>query len=241
MAVKPVTYKGQTFKLSYDMVHPGEKKTLLFLHGWGSNKELMKQAFAKGLPHFRHIYLDLPGFGKSGNEMVLTTHDYANIVAEFLETLGSKADVAVGHSFGGKVATLLQPERLILLSSAGIVMPKPLKIRAKIALFKLLKPFGGEALRKLFVSSDAAGMPQHMYETFKNVVDEDFSEIFAACTVPALLCWGADDTATPLEAGRKIAELMPHATLSVFEGDHYFFLKRNVPVIKAMEAFLETV
>ena len=38
----------------------------------GSNKEIMKQAFGKTLPHYKHIYLDMPGFGKSNNEMILT-------------------------------------------------------------------------------------------------------------------------------------------------------------------------
>jgi pimeloyl-ACP methyl ester carboxylesterase len=172
---------------------------------------------------------------------VLTTRDYAAIVESFLESVGAGKDVVVGHSFGGKVATLLDPERLVLLSSAGIVLPKPLKIRTKIALFKLLKPFGGGKLRKFFASKDAAEMPENMYETFKNVVDEDFSDRFAAYTRPALLCWGAEDTATPPEAGEAIAKRMPRAELHVFGGDHYFFLKNPQPVISKMEAFLETV
>ncbi len=241
MALKRITYNGQSFRLSYDILNPSKKKSILFLHGWGSSKELMRQAFGGGLSDFRHIYLDLPGFGKSDNDAVLTTHDYAAITGAFLEALDIRPFAAAGHSFGGKVATLLQPERLILLSSAGIVMPKPLKVRAKIALFKLLKPFGGDELRKFFVSADAAGMPQNMYETFKNVVDENFKSSFAAFTSPALICWGMNDTATPLEAGRIIAETMPEATLHIFEGDHYFFLKRKEEVLRRMEAFLETV
>lgn len=45
----------------------------------------MKQAFEKFLPNFRHIYVDMPGFGKSSNEYTLTTKDYANIMEEFLK------------------------------------------------------------------------------------------------------------------------------------------------------------
>ncbi|WP_300362192.1 alpha/beta hydrolase [Hydrogenimonas sp.] len=241
MAVKPVRWKNETFRIAYDIVHPDASKDLIVLHGWGSDKELMKQAFATAFPDWRHIYIDLPGFGKSSNDTVLKTEDYAAIVETFLESIGAKKDAAVGHSFGGKVATLLNPERLVLLSSAGIVLPKPLKIRAKIALFKLLKPFGGKKLRRLFASKDAADMPPHMYETFKNVVDEDFTDRFAAYTRPALLCWGAEDTATPPEAGETIAKAMPRAELILFDGDHYFFLKNPRAVISKMEAFLETV
>ncbi|WP_457599660.1 alpha/beta fold hydrolase [Hydrogenimonas sp.] len=241
MARRQIRYKERTFDLSYDLLNPAAEKCLLFLHGWGSHKELMRQAFAKGFEGYAHIYLDLPGFGKSSGEAVLTTHDYAAIVAAFLEALGRTPEAVVGHSFGGKVATLLQPPRLILLSSAGIVLPKPLKVRAKIALFKLLKPFGGDALRRFFVSADAAGMSEPMYETFKRVVDEDFSGTFAACSAPTLLCWGEEDRATPPEAGRRIEALIPDARLRFFEGSHYFFLERPQEVIEEMEVFLETV
>ncbi|BBG65790.1 2-hydroxy-6-oxohepta-2,4-dienoate hydrolase [Hydrogenimonas sp.] len=241
MALKRVDYNGEKFRLSYDIVNPDKKRSILFLHGWGSDKELMKQAFSSNLEEFRHIYLDLPGFGKSGNDSVLTTHDYAAIVGSFLALLETTPYAAVGHSFGGKVATLLQPERLVLLSSAGIPQPKPLKVRAKIALFKLLKPLGGDELRKLFVSADAAGMPQNMYETFKNVVDENFRSSFASFSSPALICWGTRDSATPLTAGREIAEIMPNATLEVFEGDHYFFLGRRDQVAGRIGEFLEKV
>ncbi len=67
MASKEIRYKGQTFKLAYELVNPAKDEVLLVLHGWGSNKEIMKQAFANTLPDYKHIYLDMPGFGKSTN------------------------------------------------------------------------------------------------------------------------------------------------------------------------------
>jgi len=76
MASKDVIYNGHTYTLSYELVNPAREAVLLVLHGWGSNKEIMKQAFGKTLPEFRHIYLDMPGFGKSSNDTVLQTHDY---------------------------------------------------------------------------------------------------------------------------------------------------------------------
>ncbi len=241
MALKRIVYKKETLRLSYDIVNSSKKKDILFLHGWGSDKELMKQAFSAGFADFRHIYLDLPGFGKSDNPLVLSTHDYAEITSMFLEAVKADPIAIAGHSFGGKIATLLQPDRLILLSSAGIVIPKPLKVRAKIALFKLLKIFANDKLRDFFVSADAAGMPRNMYETFKRVVDEDFKSSFASFSSPALVCWGKDDSATPLTSGEEIARLMQNATFQVFEGDHYFFLKCKDKVIKSMEKFLEKV
>ena len=241
MAVKPLRYGDNTFRIAYEILNSDAKQDLIILHGWGSDKDLMKQAFGRHLKNWRHIYIDLPGFGQSGCDVPLTTEDYSAIVDHFLAAIGAKKDVAVGHSFGGKVATLIDPDRLVLLSSAGIVMPKPLKVRMKIALFKALKPLGGGKLRQFFASKDVAHMNEVMYQTFKNVVDEDFSDRFRAYDNPALLCWGRDDTATPPEAGRRIAELMPKAELEIFDGDHYFFLHRPEAVSQRMEAFLEAI
>ena len=136
MASKEITYKSQTFQLAYELVNHTQEKVLLVLHGWGSNKEIMKQAFGTTLSGYKHIYLDMPGFGKSTNDMVLTTEDYAEIVQLFLETLNLVPAIAMGHSFGGKVSTLLNTPCLVLLSSAGVVTEKPWSIKLKIATVK---------------------------------------------------------------------------------------------------------
>jgi len=227
MASKEITYKAKLFQLSYELVNPTQDKVLLILHGWGSNKEIMKQAFAKTLPQYKHIYLDMPGFGKSNNDMVLTTEDYGYIVQLFLEALGVKATIAMGHSFGGKVATLLNSPCLVLLSSAGIVTVKPWSIKVKIATFKLLKPLGMKKIRELFVAPDAQGMSHEMYETFKNVVDEDFESSFSKSKSKALCFWGKEDTATPLYTGEKIAGLIENSEFYPLEGDHFFFLQHK--------------
>jgi len=225
MAIKEINYNNTTFKLSYEMINPSKEETILILHGWGSNKEIMKQAFAKEFADYRHVYLDMPGFGGSSNETILTTKDYGEIVLAFLETLKVKPLLAMGHSFGGKVATLLDTDYLALLSSAGVVTEKPWSVKVKIATFKLLKPLGFKKIRELFVAPDAQGMSHEMYETFKNVVDEDFESQFANSKSEALCFWGIDDTATPLYTGEKIAKLIKNSTFYPLDGDHFFFLK----------------
>ena len=227
MAVKTLQYAQHTFTVSYEIVNPAAKRTVVFLHGWGSNKALMKQAFGHTLDTFRHVYIDLPGFGNSTAPMALDSENYADIVELFLAQINANdKEVIVGHSFGGKVATLLRPRLLVLLSSAGIVWPKPFKVRAKIGLFKLLKFLGLSKLRSRFVAEDAKALNKVMYETFKRVVNEDFSETFRRFGGRALLCWGKDDTATPLRSAEKIDRLIGSSRLVVMEGDHYFFMKQ---------------
>ncbi len=234
MASKEIRYKEHTFKLAYELVNPTQDEVLLVLHGWGSKKEIMKQAFSNTLPNYKHIYLDMPGFGKSTNDMVLTTVDYANIVQLFLDALGVSATIAMGHSFGGKVSTLLKTPCLVLLSSAGIVTVKPWSVKVKIATFKLLKPLGMKKIRELFVAPDAQGMSHEMYETFKNVVDEDFEAEFAKSKSRSLCFWGKEDTATPLYTGEKIAGLIKESKFYPLDGDHFFFLTHKDFITKTI-------
>ena len=242
MARKTIHYNGHTFDVSYEILNPKEHRDIIMLHGWGSNKALMKQAFGELLSGFRHIYIDLPGFGNSTAPVALKSEDYARIVELLLIEINGRKDIALGHSFGGKVATLLEPDLLVLLSSAGIVMPKAAKIKAKIVLYKMLKSFGLTKFREYFVAEDAKKLSKQMYETFKNVVDEDFSEIFAAFANKALICWGDKDTATPLAAGEKIASLIKDSRFVEYEGDHYFFLKHTKSIAKQIEqSFLENL
>ena len=72
----------------------------------------------------------------------------------------------------------------------------------------------------MFVSDDAKGMSHVMYETFKNVVNEDFEADFSASKSRGLLFWGTEDTATPLWTGEKIETLIANSKLYPLEGDH---------------------
>lgn len=239
MASKEVHYKNHSFQLSYELVNPTQKEVILVLHGWGSNKEIMKQAFGKTLPQYKHIYLDMPGFGKSNNDMVLTTEDYGHIVQLFLEALGLTATISMGHSFGGKVSTLLNTPCLVLLSSAGVVTEKPWSIKLKIATVKFLKPLGMTFIRNMFKSKDVENMSHEMYETFKNVVDEDFEDSFTKSNAKALCFWGKEDTATPLYTGEKISGLIANSQFYQLEGDHFFFLQHKDFIAQTITAQCE--
>lgn len=224
MASRVVKYGSDEYEISYEVVNPKASKTLLFLHGWGANKEIMKKAFGSYLREFCHVYIDMPGFGKSSIFKPLKTSDYAKIVANFCDELGIKPDIIAGHSFGGKVATLLAPRNLVLLSSAGIIVQKPFIVRAKIAIFKILKIFGFGKFYKLFATKDVSGMSRVMYETLKNVVDEDFTKHFADFSGRAFIFWGENDKATPVTSGETIHKLIKNSSFFPLGGDHFFFL-----------------
>jgi non-heme chloroperoxidase len=237
VALKPIQWNQHTINISYEIVNPQAKYDLVVLHGWGSNKELMRDAFSSELDTFRHIYIDLPGFGNSSSIIAMNSFDYAEILSIFFEEQGIKKDMIAGHSFGGKVATLLGPDLLILLSSAGIIEPKPLKVWAKIYTFKALKLLGITRLRDMFVASDAKRLEPHMYDTFKNVIAEDFIPTFRHYKKKSLIFWGESDTATKLSSGKHIHELIENSEFTSFMGDHYFFLHHSRDICLAIENY----
>ena len=242
MAIKSIQYKQHTVDISYEIVNPDAKVDMIILHGWGSNKALMKKSFGEYMDRFRHIYIDLPGFGGSTCNQVLKTSDYARIIELFMIHINAQKDIIVGHSFGGKVATLLNPYVLVLLSSAGIIWPKQFSVRFKIYAFKFLKMLGLSRFRSHFVAEDAKELTEHMYEIFKNVVNEDFTYEFENYAGTALVCWGRDDNATPLKSGKKIVGLIKDSQFEVYKGEHYFFMDNAEDISKKVEeTFLRTL
>lgn len=236
MASKSINYLNKNFDISYELTNPSMKEDIVFLHGWGSNKDIMKQAFSKNLPNFRHIYIDMPGFGKSECDYELSTSDYSKIIEQFLENLNSNTKAIAGHSFGGKVATLMKPSNLILLSTAGILEEKDFSIKLKIAMAKVFNTLGLAKITKAFRSKDVNTMSESMYKTFKNVVNEDFTKHFENTTSNTMIFWGESDTATSLDSGKKIHSLVKNSSFDSYASDHYFFLKYSGQISKKIES-----
>ena len=143
MASKELVCGGESYKISYEISNLQRAEYILVLHGWGANKALMSRVFADKFRRYALVCVDLPGFGASSQPArALGSEDYAEIMRAFIAALGKQPAAIMGHSFGGKIAALLAPRNLILLSSAGIIEPKPFAVRAKIAIFKILKRLG---------------------------------------------------------------------------------------------------
>jgi pimeloyl-ACP methyl ester carboxylesterase len=242
MALKSISYNQHTLDISYEIINPHAKVDLIVLHGWGSNKNLMKQSFSPYMDEFRHIYIDLPGFGNSTCNLILNSADYARIIELLMVHLNASKDIILGHSFGGKVALLLNPSILVLVGSAGIYLKKPLLVKMKIALTKIANFLGVKKISSLLMAQDAQKLSEPMYQTFKNVVNEDFTKKFSVYDGTALLCWGKNDTATPLGSAKKINELIKDSSLKVYDGDHYFFMLHAQDVSKQVQdTFLKTL
>ena len=96
--------------VNYKYIDNELEDTIVFLHGWGQNIEMM-DPIGRGLQKDFHItILDLPGFGKSAEPSYgYTIYDYYETFKEFLAKLKIKNTILIGHSFGGRISIIYSP------------------------------------------------------------------------------------------------------------------------------------
>ena len=79
-------------------------KTVVLLHGWGQNIEMMRPVGDR-LSGNKIIIVDLPGYGLSSEpDYVWTVYDYVECIKELLDSLDISNPILIGHSFGGKIS-----------------------------------------------------------------------------------------------------------------------------------------
>jgi pimeloyl-ACP methyl ester carboxylesterase len=228
-------------------------KTLLFLHGWRSNKEVWASVVQKlGNYEIGKLAIDLPGFGQSQiPSRSMTVGDYANIVAEFIKKLELKNVIIVGHSFGGRVGIKLASEhpelisKLVLVDSAGFPMPAGKKSLMKIAA-KIVKPiFKPRAMqglrRKIYQAigaEDYLATPE-LQKTFVNITGEDLTEDMKRIQAPTLIIYGQNDKDTPPQYGELMRCLIHNSKFIILNSaGHFSFLDRPEGFAEALKNFI---
>ena len=79
--------------------------TLLFVGGYGCNKEVWRHQFERLSDRYTCIALDMPGHGASRPQPARSSIEgYGQVVNELRAHLGLERPVLVGHSMGGRVA-----------------------------------------------------------------------------------------------------------------------------------------
>jgi pimeloyl-ACP methyl ester carboxylesterase len=227
-------------------------------HGWGQNRDAMKGLAQSLFSLGTHDFLDFPGFGASPRpDATWTTADYANLVQRWLETNRTGAPVVwVGHSFGGRVGIQLaarHPDavsRIVLIAAAGLPRQRsPLeqaRLKGRVWTYKALKrlaPLAGiseDDLRAKFGSADYQNAGA-MRDIFLEVIREDLTDQARRITCSVYLVYGAKDTETPPEIGRRLEALIPNASLTVLgDLDHYSVLgEGRHQVAKRIKIWLE--
>lgn len=220
---------------------------VLALHGWGRDRRDLLGPLAG----FEVLAVDLPGFGASPPPPEgWGAAEYAAAVAEMTAEAGGGPHVAVGHSFGGRVAVCLaadHPDRVSGMVLAGVPLwrsgspSRPaLSYRAVRALARLglVGPGRLEAARRRHGSSDYRAAGPVMREVLVRVVSEDYRDRLARIRQPTALVWGERDTAAPAQIAVEAARILPRpVTVDVVEGAGHD-VHRDAPeaIARAVEA-----
>jgi pimeloyl-ACP methyl ester carboxylesterase len=178
------------------------------------------------------LSLDLAGFGSSPPPTVATgAAGYAADLATLLEEIGAGALIVVGHSFGGRVATVLAGERPDLVSHlvltgvpllrSGSSARSPLAYRLLRAGAKrgLVSNARLERARQRYGSADYRAASGVMREVLVNVVNEDYERELTQSRAGVDLVWGANDSVVPVSVAERALELLgDRGRLSIAEG-----------------------
>ena len=237
--------KVQDSTINYVQYGEG-KRDILLLHGWGQNIEMMKPLGDNFQDRFRITILDFPGFGKSEEPKETWTIDrYATMLEKFVEIVGIKKPILIGHSFGGRIAIRYSAqnpiEKLVLFGSPCIRIQEELPLSVKI--LKGLKKLPGlneigEYMKQYIGSRDYKAATPIMRETLVEVVNEDLSKYAREIEEPTLLIWGENDDEAPVAEAKELEKIMPDAALIIIPGTHYAYLESLGQVVAILNSFL---
>lgn len=234
--------------VSVNYIDYGEgSNTLVLLHGWGQNIEMMKPIGDRFKKYNRIVIVDLPGFGISEEPTyVWSLNDYVECVKELLDKLKIENPILIGHSFGGKISLLYaskyKVEKLILFGSPFKQEIKKLSLKTKTLKFLKTVPIINKLegfAKKHIGSTDYKKASDTMRKIMVEHVNMDIEEEVKKIKCPTLLVWGTMDQEVPVERAYELEKLIGDAGVVTYEGcSHYAYLERLEQTIKVIKSFI---
>ncbi len=223
----------------------GSGQPLVYIHGnTGSSLWFSK---VMEIPGFQTFALDLPNFGRSSAlSGDVDLHAYADCVQEFIEALGLKSPIVVGHSLGGAVAqslALRHPgivKALVLVDSSspkGLLTPRErypfveMMRKDRNILSKALAATVPTLRDPLFFDSlvdDAARMAEKAWIGNAEALSRfDVSAETSGFREPVLVIWGREDFIITETMAKDTAQAYPDAELVIVEDVGHSVIAEN--------------
>lgn len=206
---------------------------VVWLHGWGRRGRdfavaAQRLADDEGVAS---VALDLPGFGASpAPEVAGGARHYAALLAPVLREVSEGPVVLVGHSNGGRVATVLaasEPDRVsaLVLSGAPLLRttapssaPWRYRLVRRLHARGLVSEARMERARQRYGSRDYRAASGLMRDVLVISVNETFEDELARVGQPVHLVWGADDHDVPVAVAEAIRDAASRVSLRVLDG-----------------------
>lgn len=240
-------FNYKNININYIRYGKSDNQTVVLLHGWGQNIEMMKPV-GDNLTDYDVIIIDLPGHGKSEEpKEVWTLTDFVDMVHELLKSLNIQNPILIGHSFGGKISLLYAStypvKKLILFGSPFKVKKNPNSLKVKT--LKKLKQLPGlnklaETMKKHMGSTDYRNASPMMRDILVKHVNTDITENVKKIKCPTIIIWGTNDAAVPIEDAYELEKLIKDAAVIPYEGcTHYAYLERLNQTVSIIKNFIK--
>jgi 3-oxoadipate enol-lactonase len=238
--------RGRTFVR--EVAGPAGAPVLVLLHGWMATADLnWSAAFTALGRHFRVLALDHRGHGRGLRPAErFNLEDCADDVDALARQLGIDHLVAVGYSMGGPIAQLLWRRHPELVSGLVLCATSPTfrGTPREQVLFGLLDGTArAAAVAPLRAVTRTAALGWSRLRLFRrgsawareDVLRHDWAQILEAgraigrfdarpwsadISVPTAVIATEDDEVVPFERQRRLADLIPGATLRTIAGGH---------------------
>lgn len=232
--------------INYTLYGNNKGSTIVLLHGWGQNIDMMKPIGNNFENNYQILILDLPGFGKSTEPSYpWTLYEYVNIIHELISRLNIKKVIMMGHSFGGKLALLYASKyeviKLVLFASP---INHNTKISTKTKILKSIKKLPGmnniaNYMKKYIGSTDYKKSTPIMRQILVDHINTDIYDELDKITAPTLIIWGTNDMAVNPDVAYEISDAIKGSGVVMYDGcTHYAYLERLGQTINVLNSFL---
>lgn len=237
----------ENININYEYIDNKNGHTLVFLHGWGQNIQMMLPIANPFTKDNNVLVIDLPGHGKT-NEPTYAwdLEKFVDMLHELFKFLKINNPVLIGHSFGGKLsiiyASKYKVEKLVLLSSPYKVQIKKLPLKTKIVK-KLAKVPGLKQLANYFKkhmgSTDYRNASPIMRDILVKHVNTDTTDNCKKINVPTIIIWGTNDNTVDIENAYEIEKLIKDSAVIPYEGmDHFAYFNDPQKTINIIKSFI---
>jgi 3-oxoadipate enol-lactonase len=242
---------------------------VVFLHGFPFSKNMWEPQLEVLKESYRVIAYDVRGHGSSdAGTAEFTISQFAHDFILFLDALRIPQAVVCGLSMGGYIALHAiekAPERfaaLVLADTQCFADTDAAREKRKKAIDSIrekgMTPYAEESVKNLFAPASLIDKPEavnRIRHTIAQASDDnvtktlmalaarkDTCNVLPAITCPVLILVGSEDKVTPIEAARKMHELVPGSHLQTIEGaGHVSNLENPETFNTALEAFLHSL
>ncbi|MFW5972845.1 MAG: alpha/beta fold hydrolase [Bacteroidota bacterium] len=213
--------------------------SVIFLHGVSDSWHSFEMVLPHLPPSIRAFALSQRGHGDSSRpESAYCADDFAADVAAFMDAVGIRAGVIVGHSMGSAVArrfAIAYTDRtlgLVIVSSFATPRNSPVVHELWGVVSEMSDPVDPAFVSEFQESTLTRPVPRDFFETivqeslkvpahvWKGVIGNDVKEDYLAnveeIAAPTLIMWGDQDEHCPRTDQETLVDSIPNARLVVY-------------------------